>query len=470
MANEVTMSTVSVDQAKMVAAKLVKRASLKMFAMSIADKQRQEKGTGLTCTFVRYKRMNLPVTALSEGVAPANSPISAETVTGTLDQWGDVVTVTDISQEATLHPLGQIAQNLLADNAARVMDREVQLVMLAGTNVQYGDGSATTRATVTQSMVITDTLIEKATLLMSEAGVETRTGPSNMSEQAKDGGLAGSLRNGSHYVAVCGGQILRDIRKVAAPSGLWQAVSQYQNAKAVYTGEIGDYLGLRLVETNFIPKFTRLGTKTVALSAGAGTITDAAGITGLTIVTANSGGSFTDAAQGFVVTRKDMRRGFEEAISGIHTIDPNSASSKFTFTFPATGPDGTANYVYGLYFTDTYGTNEQANMFLVENNILSGASVVVLDKTAGTEDPCPPVLRVFGGDPTDPDTVFPMFILGAECLVYTGMQDLKTYVVKGAEKSDPLDQTTKFGYKFMAKAVIPDETRILRLELASAFS
>lgn len=152
----------------------------------------------------------------------------------------------------------------------------------------------------------------------------------------------------------------------------------------------------------------------------------------------------------------------------IHTWDPNAGSSKIAFQFPSTGPDGTANYVYNLYFTDTAGTNLEANMNLVSANNASGATVTVTDVQA-TGDAPPPVLRVAGGDTTDPDTIHPVYILSNEALIYTGMQQLQTYLVKGATKDDPLDQLTKVGYKFMAKAVRPDESRILRLELPSNF-
>ena len=48
---------------------------------------------------------------------------------------------------------------LLADNAARVMDREVTNVCLAGTNVTYGDGTVTTRTNITAAMVLDEDLM-----------------------------------------------------------------------------------------------------------------------------------------------------------------------------------------------------------------------------------------------------------------------------------------------------------------------
>ena len=46
----------------------------------------------------------------------------------------------------------QQATELLADNAQRVIDREVQKVWLAGTNVFYGDNTVTSRGAITSAV------------------------------------------------------------------------------------------------------------------------------------------------------------------------------------------------------------------------------------------------------------------------------------------------------------------------------
>ena len=99
--------------------------------------------------------------------APSASSITLETVTGTLDQWGDFLEITDLAKLTTKHPLVQLATELLSDNAQRVIDREVQIVMMAGTNVVYGDGSVTTRATVTNAMTIDDAMLHKWRITMT---------------------------------------------------------------------------------------------------------------------------------------------------------------------------------------------------------------------------------------------------------------------------------------------------------------
>lgn len=460
MPNEINSGTTSIDQEKAVAAKLLQRAHLRLVAASICDKVKQPKGTGTTVYFIRYKRMNLPMATLAEGVAPPNNTIALEQVQSGLDQWGDKVTITDVAQLTTLHPLMQEAQRLLADNAQRVIDREVQLILLAGTNAFYGDGSVINRASITDTMTVSDTLIHKTRVLLVNTGAPPRFGPSNMFENARGRAAAGEMTVPGHYIAIMGPEIRADIMKMGGSTNLWVNVTQYQNAKRTYNGEVGDYLGLRIVETNFIPKFTLLGNKTTAATVGA----NAGGITGLTTAVGNYGGTLSaSTTYGWKVTRINLQRGFEETISIVHTSGSGSGNNGMRFTFPSD-----AGYVYNLYFDTTQGGGgtTDAGLSLAQRNIAAGAVVDVLAvPTAGKQPPAN--LRSSGAG--DPAGVHPVYVLGAEAIAWVGLQDLQTKIVTGASKSDPLDQTTVLGYKFMAKACRLDETRILRLELPSNF-
>lgn len=448
----------NVDRAKFLAAKLLQRSQLKLVAASICDKQEQPQGTGTSSYFVRYQRMNLPLAVLSEGVTPDASGIELEEVVGGLDQWGDVIAITDVAILTTKHPLMQIATELLSDNAQRVIDREIQIIMLAGTNVQYGDGSVTTRAAVTSAMTVTDTLLHKARLTMTNNGAPPRDGPSNMKENATGQPATGGLRGaGAAYVAITSGEVTASIMKMASASGLWSSVVQYNNASAVYNAEVGMYLGFRWVETNFIPKFVLLGNETAAVVSGNAFGTDTPIVTAVA-----SGGSLTSAtAYYFKVTRKKKDRGFEEAISMRHSMTSGAGANDESFTFNFTSL--TDGYVYNLYFG---ASDSDAALGLHTENIEEGTVVTVTSVPALTTT-APANISVGG---TDPTALHPVFILSSQALAWTGLQQLKSYVVgAGATKDDPLDQIRTVGYKFMAKACILDQTRILRLELATSF-
>lgn len=463
MATSVVASTTSLDQEKFLAAKLLQRSYLKLVANSLCEKVTQPDGTGTQSTFVRYKRMNVPLVTLTESVAPSASSITPEVVQGSLDQWGDLITISDIAVLTTKHPLMQVAMELLSDNAQRVIDRETQIVMLAGTNTQLGDGTATTRGGITATMTVSDTILHKARITMNRNGAPPRDGPSNMKENAQGGQAEGTLLGGTPYVIVVGPELSAEVQKMAASSNLWAAVHQYQDKKPIYNGEVGTYLGFRFVETNFIPAFALLGSTTTAITSG---VRDATDMPVITDNSANGGSLLSNTVYGLKITRKDLTRGFEESISLIHTIQlANDANNAHTITFAFTGV--TANFAYNLYFVDTAGVGNatDAKLHLVQANIAVGASVVVTALQATGAAP-PASNKTDGTVPT----VYIAYVVAAQALAWVGLQNLQTYVLgSGATKSDPLDQIRTLGYKFMAKALILDQTRILRLELPSVF-
>lgn len=459
--NQIESSTTSSDREKWLRAKLLQRSHLKLVAASICDKETQPKGTGTTGTFVRYKRMSVPLAPLSEGVAPDNNTLALETVTSELDQWGDVLTITDVAELTTKHPLMKIATELLMDNAQRVIDREVQIVMLAGTNVTFGDGVVTTRKTITTAMKISDSGIIARRIALGNAGVPPREGPGNMSENARGRPAQGTLLGGAKYVAICGLEVSGDIQVTAASQGLWVDIARYQNAQSVYNGEVGTYLNFRWVETNFMPRFTRLGDTTDdtdgAIVSGNDFGTDTPVVTAV-----GSGGTFADATVlYFKVTRKDKTRGFEEEISEQQKMTGASGGGDNSFTFDFSGL--TSGYVYNLYVGTASG---DSNLKLAEENIEVGDTVTVTAASASTTTP------PAGLNKTGPVTaVYPIYMVGQDAIGWVGLQNLETHITgdQAVVGVNPLKQLKQIGYKFMGKAVIKDQDRLLRWEVASTF-
>ena len=457
MANEITVSSTSTDQEKMLSAKLLERSYLKLVAGSLCEKVTMKQGTGLTAYFVRYKRMSVPLATITEGTDPSNSSFTLEEVTVVLDQWGDVVTITDQAQLTTSHPLVQQVLDLLADNAARVMDREIQLVWLAGTNVQYGDGTVTTRRTVTSAMKISDVIIHKARITLVNAGAPPRGGPSGDAKQVQ---ATGNVTQGSSYVAVCGPEVMADIMSTSTSMGTFVAAAQYNNVKALYNAEIGTWLNFRWVETNFIPRFTLLGDTTVANASASdfGTNTP--------VVTAVNGGGTLNSGNTYFykVTRKDLLRGFEEAISIAHSTAADATGGdddSFTFNFSSL----TAGYVYNLYFDTVVdgGTGTDATLGLVTANIAIGTTVTVTTEATGATAPD-------NVDPTTSPTIHPVFVFGESAVSWVGFYGIQTKITKDESIiGNVLQLKRAMGYKFFGKAMIRDQTRMLRMEVASSY-
>lgn len=454
MANEIlsSSSTQSYDREKFLAASLLSRSTIKLVCASVCEKVAQKKGTGLTAYFVRYARGYVPMTTLTEGTTPSNSTFSLEEVSVTLDQWGDVITLTDVVQLTQAHPILEQAMELLADNAARVIDRETQIVWFAGTNIQYGDASVTTRATVTTAMTISNAILHKARVTMVNNGAPPRDGPAT--KDAKAGSANGDFTAGRSYLAICGPEVISDLQATSTSFGSWVSVHSYANQKALYNHEVGTWLGFRFVETNFIPRISMLGSTTAAVASG-----NAFGTGTPTVTAVDGGGTLTSSTTYYYkVVRKDLTRGFAEQISVAHSTASTATANNesFTFAFPST-----AGYVFDLYF-GTAATD--ADLKLVSANIAAGTTTTVTAPSASTTTAPANV------NTTGTPTIHPVYIFSKDACKWVGLQNLKVMMSKpGASTEDPLDQRRTIAYKFMGKAVLLDQTRLLRLELASTY-
>lgn len=448
-----TTSTMSYDREKFLAAQLVSRSMIRMVAASLCDKVTQPEGTGETAYFVRYKRMNLPMAELADdGADPANSSFGLEEYTATPDEWGDVVTITARLVRATSHPIMQKAMDLLADNAARVMDREIQVVWLAGTNVRYGDGSVASRATITSNMTLNETTILAARVQMVDAGVP----PKGMkSKDAFATAASGTFTGPSLYVAVAGPQVLADISRPSTAFGTWAAVGTYGDAKRFSNFEVGIWMNIRWVETNFIPKFTLLGNSTTAVADGADM-----GLTGFLVNPLSGTGALSASTTYYwKVTRKDLLRGFEEAISIIHSTATGASEENMEFTMPST-----AGYVYNVYFG---ASASDAALFIVSENLAASGtySVAAVPSTGAT---APANINVTAD--VSPSTVHVVYIHGDESCKWLGFWNTKFYITKDESTiGNVLRRKRSIGYDFFGKACLQDQTRLLRLELASTF-
>lgn len=446
-------STISLDQEKYLVAKLLDRSYLNLVMGSLCDKLQMREGAGRTAYMVRYKRMNVPVAALTEGSPGSSSTFSLEEVTVTLDQWGDWLELSDVVQLTVKHPIMQQATLLLADNAARVMDREICVVLLAGTNVIYGDGSVASRDTITSSMTISDGLLKDARAQLANDGAPAYGAPAGDAKEVSTG-----FARGNGYILVCGPEIVNDISSPSVSYGTFVSYANFNASEKLVTGEVGKWINFRVLETNFIPRFTRLGNTTVANASGSGF-----GVTGLT-VTASLTGGLANGTYFYKVTRKDLLRGFEETISIAHSTATGGASGRLAFVMPST-----SGFVYNIYFDKTSGggTAADSNLGLVASNV-AASSTTNVDAVAGASAAAPPG-SVGSSSITDVSLIHPVFIVAQAALAWCGFYKPKMMMSPNtATKDDPLAQKRTVGYKFFGKAVIKDQTRLLRLEVVNA--
>lgn len=454
-----TSTSLASDQRKFLAAKLLRNVYLKLVCASICSSVRFERGSGLTGYFVRYKRMSVPLTTVSEGVDPTPSSFTIETVQVTLEQWADALQITDVAKLTTAHPVMSIAQQLLADNAQRVIDREVQLVWLAGTNILYGDGTVTTRATITNDMKATDDVVGKAYVTLGDSGAQPRGASGDVDNYEKAQAKGPSTMVGDRgYIAICDMFVTQDVRRAAQAYGTWAAVNNLDAPEAVRRNATGKWNGIIWVETNFIPKYVRLGGTTTAVVSGNAFGTDTPVVTAVA-----SGGTYADAATlKFKVTKKDVQRGFEEAISIEHSMTGASggAINSFTFNFSAL----TAGFVYNVYAGTTTG-DSNLKQFATTNIAVGTTVTLTTNPTSSTTAPAN--LRA-SADGSDPSTLHVIYIHGEESCIWSELQDLEFMVIDNKPAPGNIAGLNSWvSYKFLGKAMRCNEAFMLRMEVAS---
>lgn len=108
--------------------------------------------------FRRYNALaNTPVT-LTEGVTPGAQPLTTTDVTANLQQYGGLVTITDVIMDTHEDMTLNESVALLGEQAAQMMEKMRFGVIRAGTNVIYGNGASR----VAVNTVITTAMQRKA--------------------------------------------------------------------------------------------------------------------------------------------------------------------------------------------------------------------------------------------------------------------------------------------------------------------
>ena len=105
-----------------------------------------------TIKFRRYESLDATPTKLTEGVTPTAQALTTTDITATLDQYGGLVTMTDVLLDTNDSPVMEQATQLIGEQAAETIENVRIGVLLAGTNVEYANG--TSRAEVNTPLTL----------------------------------------------------------------------------------------------------------------------------------------------------------------------------------------------------------------------------------------------------------------------------------------------------------------------------
>lgn len=408
MAVNTLASNFSADVSTYIAAKLLILAEKTMALYQICDKVAMPKGEGRTFQYTRYERVALPQSTLAEGVTPGDTAMAISTVTAVMDQWGAVIPLSDVAIDSVKHPVLQKAVNLAGLQAAETLDREIYMVMMGGTSV-YFPNAISARGSLTTSDKMSSTLIDKI-----------------YTNLRNDGAM---FHEGRFYVGVADPFVASDIRG----DSLFTDAAKYGMIKKLMNNEIGEWKGVRWIESNTLPTL-KLGTAgSAASSATAGTL-------------ANS------TAYDFKLVVVDAKTGHETFIGAVIGATTGASEESIDITVPALPAGATAGSKYRLYSGADGGT-----LYLHASDINPSSTYnVPAIATSGDVAPVTPPSGV---------PVHTTFVVGKEAIACIELNKVKSYLTEAKPSdSDPLVQRRKVGWKCDFKAVITNEDFLARAE------
>ena len=190
-----------------------------------------------TLAWTRCNKLTVTPTnaTLTEWVTPDDVAINFTTISLTANQYGMYAIISDILEDVSPVPMVANAAKVIWANMARIIDEVIQGVLALGTNVIFA-GSATSRATIAATDLLTTTDLAKANAFLS-----TKAAPVF----------------GDGYIAVMHPNVLFDLQTGTA-TGAFLDLSKYtESGRAmIVNGEVGKIFNVRVVTSSYIQTFS----------------------------------------------------------------------------------------------------------------------------------------------------------------------------------------------------------------------
>ncbi len=409
------------------------------------QKYKLERGHGTAMNFTRYNRLALPFAPLSEGVPATSQGLTIQQVTGAAQQWGGLVTITDVAELAIFHNPFQMAKKLAAYQVAETMDRNDFLTLMGGTQVNYVN-SRGARASLVAGDVLDPFTVQRTVAALADLGAPRFNGPPASTPNPKINIRDGQPRAGSdprgnpHYVAVTRTFPLQDLRQNPTVSNAWS----YSDINKLYNAEVGEWSGMRFCESNMVPSFTG-----VAQVNGA-----------------NGAGSLTTGTYYIQLTGVDTQNQYESRIYQV-SASVSVTTGGIIFTTP-----NIAGFTFNAYVgTTTSPANLGLCVLGPTSGPMTGQAVQLPANTACTITGTG-LAQVPPAAPATGVTVYPVFVFGEDAFGVIELQggDIAWSYLNQAEKADPQNQLRMVAWKAWTGAMILNAQFMARIECASAFS
>lgn len=227
-----------------VVGELLERAIPQMCLEKFGQGKPIPKNSTKTAIFRRYEALDNTPNYLTEGVTPPGKSLRKTDITVTLQQMGDLVSITDVIADTHEDPVLNETVDILSEQAAQMIERMRWFVLRAGTNVLYANGSA--RSAV--NTVISTALIRRAVRTLERQNARKVTRVLRPSSEYGTDAVAAS------YVAICHPDLDADIRNCAGftPPEKYASETPWEN-------EIGKVERVRFVSGTLYDSFLDAG-------------------------------------------------------------------------------------------------------------------------------------------------------------------------------------------------------------------
>ena len=190
------------------------------------------KNGGKTIEFRKFAPLAKAMTPLTEGVTPDGKSLEVSTVTATINQYGDYITLSDMLEMTAIDNVVVEALKLLGRQGGATLDTVVRNVLHTGTNVTYcpkvaADGTeteVTSREALDNTSQLTVKVIQQVVAKLRGQNAPTINGK---------------------YVAIIHPYAAYDLMRDTE----WIDAHKYAQPTNLYEGEIGEIGGVRFVQT-----------------------------------------------------------------------------------------------------------------------------------------------------------------------------------------------------------------------------
>jgi len=209
-----------------------------------------------TVKFRRYENLARATSPLAEGITPAGQKLTKTDITAVLQQYGDLVTITDVIRDTHEDPVLQESIDVAGEQAAETIEVIRIAVMKAGSTVFYANNVAS-RATVNSSVSAGD--------LRRVVRFFHRMKARPISKIVKASAMVSTEPVAPAFFALCHTDLESDIRDTAG----FIPVEQYSNSDKGLPGEVGKVEKIRFIATPLFEPWMAAGASgTTYLSNG----------------------------------------------------------------------------------------------------------------------------------------------------------------------------------------------------------